>query len=62
MLPAHYRESGETWKSHKKDEAVVILKGIERKRQVSCQEAWEGSRAIAGTLRLLLSHVKTATG
>lgn len=48
MLPVCCRELGETRKYHGKDEAVVILKGIEKERQMSCQEAWEGPRAITG--------------
>lgn len=48
MLPACCREFGETRKPQRKDEAVVILKGIEKERQGFCQEDWEGPRAIAG--------------
>lgn len=47
-LPVCCRELGESRKSHRKGEAVVILKGTEKEKQVPCPEAWEGPRATAG--------------
>lgn len=48
MLPACCGEFGETKKPQRKDEAIVILKGIEKERHGSCQEDREGPRAIVG--------------
>lgn len=61
MLPTHSREWGETWTFHEKDGAVAMLKGIERKEQVSSQEVWKAQEQLQDSNGLTVPW-KTSNG